>query len=129
VPYTGLADKLTLTLEVPAGQERHVQVEYDNDLKVAEVDVSKPNWRMNGLRRVSDFRDLVLSRSRLGDQVVVFYYAGVAEWDWTLDEIFLLCLFIFLLCLFAGGVLRLAIRGRWQTSRGCNDSAERFFHR
>jgi hypothetical protein len=128
VPYTGLPDKLTFTMEVPAGQERHVQVEYENDLKIAEVDVSKPNWRMNGLRRISDFRDLVLSRSRLGE-LVVFYYAGVAEWDWTLDEIVLLCLFIFLLCLFAGGVLRLAIRGRWQTSRGCNDSAERFFHR
>jgi hypothetical protein len=124
VPYTRLADKLMLTVEVPAGEERNVRIEYDNDLKLDTVEISKRDLRINTLRRISDFRDLVLSRSRLGDQLVVFYYAKVAE-GWTQDLILLLCLFIFLLCLFAGRVLWLAIRGRWQTRRGHNDAAER----
>ena len=61
-------------LKVPAGQERHVQIEYGSGLDVSAIDISKPSWRINSLRRISDCRDLVLSKSILGDKLVAFYY-------------------------------------------------------
>src|SRR5438093_10112696 len=94
ITYNRRGNTLTLVLKVPAGQERHVQIEYGGGLNVSAIDVSKPSWRINSLRRISDFRDLVLSKSILGDKLVAFYYRSLNESGWTLYRLVFMCMFL-----------------------------------
>ncbi|PYS54948.1 MAG: hypothetical protein DMG13_06070 [Acidobacteria bacterium] len=91
ITYSRQANRLTLILKVPPGQEQHVRIEYGNDLNLTATDVSKPNLRINALRRISDFRDLVLSRSMLGDTVVALYYGKLNVSDFPLYRVLLVC--------------------------------------
>ena len=65
---------LTSLLEIPAHQERRIRVAYQNDLDVARVDIRKNNLHAYVLRRISDFRDLHLSRSSWGNVITQAYY-------------------------------------------------------
>jgi hypothetical protein len=98
VSYSREDGQLKLVLTVPAGEERHVVIEYANDLNITSTDVSRPNWRINALRRISDFRDLTLSRLPLGDKLVAFYYRNLGKRGWDLCK-------IVLAVLVAGGVV------------------------
>jgi hypothetical protein len=61
---------------VPAGQTRDLRIEYANSWNVASTDISKQGLRVALLRRVSDFRDLTLSRYSWGRALTAFYYDG-----------------------------------------------------
>ena len=98
-------------LKVPAGQERHVQIEYGGGLNVSAIDVSKPSWRINSLRRISDFRDLVLSKSIIGDKLVAFYYRSLNESGWTLYRMVFVCILV------GGGLLLAIVWRRWYLRR------------
>ena len=111
ITYNRRGNTLTLVLKVPAGQERHVQIEYGGGLNFSAIDVSKPSWRINSLRRISDCRDLVLSKSILGDKLVAFYYRSLNESGWTLYRMVCVCLLV------GGGLLLAIVWRRWYFRR------------
>lgn len=80
-PYKKLKDNLQMKIFIPAKETRHIVIEYDNDLDLSSIDVSKKNPRVNRLRRLSDFRDITLSRSMFGRCISHFYYdTGIYKW-------------------------------------------------
>jgi hypothetical protein len=69
-------DHLSFSVFVPSGQSRNLRVEYANDWNVSSTDISKKGVRIALLRRISDFRDLTLSRSSWGRSLTRSYYDG-----------------------------------------------------
>jgi len=68
---------LTIAVAVPGHETRHLQIRYAIPPGTEHTDVSKSNLQDSLLRHISDFRDLVLSRSRFGMLVTSFYYQEV----------------------------------------------------
>jgi hypothetical protein len=68
------AGYLRMGVLVPGGSSRRVVVRYQNDLDLATVDVSKKNLRFAILRHASDFRDITMSKYRVGRAITEFYY-------------------------------------------------------
>ena len=73
-PYERSDSELSLTISIPTGELRLIDIEYENDLDVASIDISKDDPRVNRLRKLSDFRDMTLSKNVLGRAVVYLYY-------------------------------------------------------
>jgi len=73
-PYERSGDDLTLTITVPPGRLGLIDIEYENDLDVASIDISKDNPSINRLRKLSDFRDMTLSTNILGRAFTRVYY-------------------------------------------------------
>jgi hypothetical protein len=65
---------LLLEIFIPAGESRHIVIEYDNDLDISSIDISKKDPRVNRLRKLSDFRDMTLSKNIFGRLVISVYY-------------------------------------------------------
>ena len=63
-----------LLLSVPAHATVKVRIKYKNDLTLEKESVSKHSLYVFVLRRLSDFRDLELSRTLWGDKLVRLYY-------------------------------------------------------
>ncbi len=63
-----------LELHIPTGESRNIVIEYENDLDLASVDISKNDPHVNRLRRLSDFRDMTLSKNVTGRFLTHFYY-------------------------------------------------------
>jgi hypothetical protein len=74
--YSYKKSEKDLMLEVclPAGESRHIVVEYENSLDLASIDISKSDARVNRLRRLSDYRDMTLSKNVAGRFLTHFYY-------------------------------------------------------
>jgi hypothetical protein len=73
--YDASRGSLTFTVFVPAKQTKIISVQYQNDLDIAKIDVSKRSLRVSVLRRVSDFRDDTLSEIWLGRIIIGLYNA------------------------------------------------------
>jgi peptidoglycan/xylan/chitin deacetylase (PgdA/CDA1 family) len=65
---------LTLRMVIPGGQVKKIRVAYQNDFDPLREDIGKRKLHANVLRRISDFRDLYLSRSSAGQVFTRFYY-------------------------------------------------------
>jgi len=74
-PYQVSRDEILLDVSLASRQSRRVEIAYVNDLDLANIDVSKKYLWGNIARRLSDFRDLRLSRSTLGRKLTDLYYA------------------------------------------------------
>lgn len=61
-------------LTIPARQVRKVRVAYQNDLNLSRENIRKSDVRAYALRRISDFRDMYLSRFTLGRDIKRYYY-------------------------------------------------------
>ncbi len=72
--YTSSENEILFTVSIPAGESRHVIIEYENNLQVEAIDLARPDARINLLRRFSDFRDMILSQNALGQKFIRFYY-------------------------------------------------------
>jgi hypothetical protein len=77
IPYKDNHGLLTMEVVIPGGESRHMVIDYEVQRNSAPTDISKFNLRSSLLRHTSDFRDLVLSRSRFGMWVTNFYYQEV----------------------------------------------------
>jgi hypothetical protein len=73
-PFTRSGTLLLFSVSVPAGASRHVQIHYLNNWDVEKISVAKTGVRVAILRRISDFRDMTLSRSSWGHGLTRFYY-------------------------------------------------------
>ncbi|NIR51872.1 hypothetical protein GWO43_25185 [candidate division KSB1 bacterium] len=67
-------EHLRLQVTVPAKNSRHIVIEYENDLDLTAVDVSKDSYCVALIRQLSDFRDLTLSHNAMGRAFIQFYY-------------------------------------------------------
>lgn len=75
-PYNEFEDKIAISILIPRNESRHIAIEYGNDLDVQSVDISKKTLRVNLLRKLSDFRDLTLSRNVIAMSFVRIYYSS-----------------------------------------------------
>jgi hypothetical protein len=72
--FSRSGDKLTFRSLIPAGQSQIVRIAYENDLDISRQDIGKHSMYVSFLRRASDWRELHLSKSRLGRSIVKGYY-------------------------------------------------------
>jgi len=72
--YERADNKLLLKLNIPKGKSCHVIIEYENNLDLESIDISKNDPRINRLRKISDFRDITLSKNIFGRFIINVYY-------------------------------------------------------
>jgi len=72
--YEKSNNNIRLTVTIPPGGSRLIDIEYENDLDLTSVDISKNDPRVNRLRKLSDFRDMTLSTNMLGRAFTRVYY-------------------------------------------------------
>ena len=63
-----------MTINIPAGCSRKIEIIYEDGTDWASVDLSKKDPSVNRLRKLSDFRDVTLSRNFVGRIIVAIYY-------------------------------------------------------
>ena len=61
-PFNYAQGDLDLSVPVPAGETRRVVIQYKNDLDFAGISTSTSSLRVYLLRKVSDYRDITLSK-------------------------------------------------------------------
>ena len=74
VPFELKDGYLALSVAIPAGEARSVVIRYKDDLDLASISISKSSFRVSLLRKVSDVRDITLSKSFVGRAVITYYY-------------------------------------------------------
>jgi hypothetical protein len=72
-PYRLQDGYLTLSLKILKGKSRYVNIQYQNDLDLAAIDVSHVSYVAYVLRLGSDFRDVYLAKSKTGLAIIGFY--------------------------------------------------------
>ena len=77
LPYRESRGLVTIAIVIPGRESRRLQIKYRIPRNLERVDFSKSNLQSNLLRYISDFRDLVLSRSRFGLRLTSFYYQEI----------------------------------------------------
>jgi hypothetical protein len=80
-PYYRSGTRLCLELPIRDGMSREVSIKYANDLNVAGVDISKTSLRVYAIRRLSDFRDNVVSKTALGRRFIRSYSERGDYWN------------------------------------------------
>ena len=73
-PFRLRGGNLELSLTVPARGTRSVVMQYKNDLDLAAVSISRTSLRVYLLRKVSDYRDITLSKYYVGRAFTHYYY-------------------------------------------------------
>jgi hypothetical protein len=74
VPFQFDGGSVHLSVAIPAGESRRVLIRYKNDLDLTSVSIAKSSPRVYVLRMISDFRDIMLSKYRVGRAVTDYYY-------------------------------------------------------
>ena len=116
-PYRVQDGHLEVRVAVPAGQSRHLSIEYANDFAAATTDISKDSALVYALRMASDFRDINLSRFGLGSWFVRYYYAH----DMTPTQAVLLGVAMIISCLLCVfGLWHIVVRFSWGGREGIN---------
>jgi peptidoglycan/xylan/chitin deacetylase (PgdA/CDA1 family) len=80
-PFQQASNQLRLELSVGAGESRKVRIRYGDALNVAAVDISKGPLSITVIRRLSDFRDNVISKSGLGRRFIRSYGDDNSIWN------------------------------------------------
>jgi hypothetical protein len=80
-PYERSTGRLRMQLQIPAGASREIAIQYTNDFDLASTDISKSSLRIQGIRRLSDFRDDVVSRTAVGRWFIRSYSENGADWN------------------------------------------------
>ncbi len=74
LPHKESRGLLTMEVVIPGRETRHIQITYMIPQNAEHIDISKSDLQSSVLRHISDFRDLVLSRSRFGMLLTNLYY-------------------------------------------------------
>ncbi len=73
--------QLGLTVRIPRGATRAIEVRYGNDLDLARVSIAKNSFTVKMIRQLSDFRDNVVSSSVLGRRFIHSYTDNGRQWN------------------------------------------------
>lgn len=106
VPFQVANGNLTMSVAIPAGETRIIVVRYTNDLNVASIEVSHESLRIYLLRKASDFRDIVLSKYKIGEMFTALYYRD----DMTPTQSIAYVFIMIVVCIGAAGGVLIAIR-------------------
>jgi hypothetical protein len=74
VPFQLREEYLDLSVPVPAGKARSVLIQYKNDLDLGSISTLKSSFSVYLLRKVSDYRDITLSKYYVGRAITDYYY-------------------------------------------------------
>lgn len=77
-PYEQQNAEVITTVHLPAQSSAQLDFSYPNDLNVRTEDVSKPHFKINFLRWISDFRDITFSSNFIGQYIIRAYYGSNA---------------------------------------------------
>ena len=80
-PFKQNGKQLLLELLLHKGQSSEVTIQYGNDLNLASVGIAKDSFRTNTIRRLSDFRDDVVSKTFLGRTFIHSYAENSNVWN------------------------------------------------
>jgi hypothetical protein len=105
-PYRIENGFINASVPVPAGGTRCVVIQYENDLQLASISISRHSPIVYLLRMASDFRDIYLSKSTAGLTFVRFYY----EHELSPAQLIESALILVTICMFAGYGLREFVR-------------------
>ncbi len=103
--YDRIDKNLILQVTLPPNMSASISIEYENDLNLTAIDVSKKDMRIALLRKLSDFRDMTLSTNALGLAFVDFYYESGLQ-GLGLVNLAILLLVIFAVALWCGKKIR-----------------------
>jgi vacuolar-type H+-ATPase subunit F/Vma7 len=73
-PYEKSKGDISVTTAISAKETSIVEIIYENDPGLKSIDIAKSDRRVRRLRKLSDFRDITLSRSKLGRIFTSVYY-------------------------------------------------------
>lgn len=73
-PFKKSGEDLCLTITIPGRELRDIEIEYENDLALASIDISKNDPRIKRFRMLSDFRDITLAKNIFGRAFLCVYY-------------------------------------------------------
>jgi len=76
--YRQEGQDLVLETTVAPASQIAVEIDYENTLQLAQIDLSKPDSALNRLRWLSDFRDITFANTRLGQEFIRAYYGSNA---------------------------------------------------
>lgn len=71
-------NELLMKMVLQPQQTSQIDITYSNDLNVKTEDVSKPHFKINFLRWISDFRDITFSGNFIGQYFIRAYYGSDA---------------------------------------------------
>ncbi|MEY3219327.1 MAG: hypothetical protein RIT27_684 [Pseudomonadota bacterium] len=77
-PYEQQDNEIITTISLAAHSSAQLDFTYPNDLNIKAEDVSKPNFSINFLRWISDFRDITFSGNFIGQYFIRAYYGSDA---------------------------------------------------
>jgi peptidoglycan/xylan/chitin deacetylase (PgdA/CDA1 family) len=80
-PFQQVSNQLRLELRIGAGESRKVRIQYGEALNVTAVDIGKGSLSIAVIRRLSDFRDNVISKSGLGRRFIRSYGDDNSIWN------------------------------------------------
>jgi hypothetical protein len=72
--YTLSGDSIQIVIPLKKNEVKHVKIKYRNKLDIASVETGRTDVRDYLLRTLSDFRDLIVSRTQLGNKITTLYY-------------------------------------------------------
>ncbi len=76
--YVYQNNELLISITLQPQQTNQIEITYPNDLNVKAEDVSKPHFKINFLRWISDFRDITFSNNFIGQYFIRAYYGSNA---------------------------------------------------
>jgi hypothetical protein len=74
IPFQLHEGYLDFRLLIPAGETRSIVIQYQNATDFATISTSKRSLYVYFLRKISDFRDITLSRVQVGRAFTILYY-------------------------------------------------------
>jgi hypothetical protein len=91
-PYEKTGLQIRLKIPIHKGGVRELSIRYGNSSELANIDISKRSLRTNAIRRLSDFRDNTVSKTRLGRGFIRSYAENGRNWNLAIALGFLLVL-------------------------------------
>lgn len=80
-PFQSTKTQIRLRLPIANGASRLVEIKYDNGMRLAEVNIAKTSTKVTIIRLLSDFRDNVVSDTRLGRWFIRSYVDYGRNWN------------------------------------------------
>lgn len=111
-PYKLEDGYLNASVPVASGASRCVAIEYENDLQLASVSISKNSFVPYVLREASDFRDIYLAKSATGMALIRFYY----DHELTPKQLLAYALILMAICMYLAYRLRAFAKAKHQSS-------------
>jgi hypothetical protein len=80
-PFQHIGTQLLLQLPIHGGSSRDITIKYGNDLNLAAIDISHTSFTITAVRKLSDFRDDVVSKTALGRRFIRSYADNGNTWN------------------------------------------------